>query len=134
MKSDIITPDDIKLLVDNFYAKVNDNDLLSPIFNHIAKTDWPSHLPKMYAFWSGILLGTAEYRGQPFEKHAQHAEHIHAEHFQEWLKLFHATIDEHFEGEKAKLAKQRADSIASIFQYKIDFMKVNANTEDESNS
>lgn len=129
MKKEIISKDDVKLLVDKFYEKVNNHALLSKVFNQVAKVDWPEHLPKMYAFWSGILLNTSEYRGQPFDKHAKHAEHISAEHFQEWLKLFHETIDEHFVGEKAKLAKTRADSIAAIFQYKLDFMKMNQQSD-----
>jgi hemoglobin len=133
MKTDIISKEDVKLLVDKFYEKVNNHALLSKVFNQVAKVDWPEHLPKMYAFWSGILLNTSEYRGQPFDKHAKHAEHISAEHFQEWLKLFHETIDEHFVGEKAKLAKTRADSIAAIFQYKLDFMKMNQHTDSENN-
>lgn len=133
MKTDIISKEDVKLLVDKFYEKVNNHALLSKVFNQVAKVDWPEHLPKMYAFWSGILLNTSEYRGQPFDKHAKHAEHISAEHFQEWLKLFHETIDEHFVGEKAKLAKTRADSIAAIFQYKLDFMKMNQSADSENN-
>lgn len=133
MKTDIINKEDVKLLVDKFYEKVNNHALLSKVFNQVAKVDWPEHLPKMYAFWSGILLNTSEYRGQPFDKHAKHAEHISAEHFQEWLKLFHETIDEHFVGEKAKLAKTRADSIAAIFQYKLDFMKMNQSADSENN-
>ena len=130
MKNDILTKADVELLVNSFYEKVNKNAVLSPVFNDIARTNWEHHLPKMYAFWSGILLGTADYRGQPFEKHAQHAAHIHAEHFNEWLRLFHETIDEYFDGEKAKLAKQRSESIAAIFQYKIDFIRSNQNSED----
>ena len=132
MKADIINKEDVKLLVDKFYEKVNKHALLSAVFNDIAKVNWEHHLPKMYAFWSGILLDTSEYRGQPFDKHAQHAEHITAEHFAEWLKLFQETIDEYFEGEKAKLAKKRAGSIASIFQYKLDFMKMNQNADSEN--
>jgi hemoglobin len=133
MKADILSKEDVKLLVDKFYEKVNKHALLSPVFNKIANVNWEEHLPKMYAFWSGILLDTSEYRGQPFDKHAQHAEHITGDHFAEWLKLFKETIDEYFEGEKAKLAKTRADSIASIFQYKLDFMKMNQNVDSENN-
>lgn len=133
MKADIISKEDVKLLVDKFYEKVNKHALLSPVFNQVAHVNWEEHLPKMYAFWTGILLDTSEYRGQPFDKHAQHAEHITGDHFAVWLKLFHETIDEYFEGEKAKLAKMRADSIAAIFQYKLDFMKMNQNIDSENN-
>jgi len=122
---DIENIDDIKVLVDAFYAKVNEDDLLSPIFNHIAKVNWEAHLPRMYQFWASLLIDTNEYRGQPFDKHAEHSNHIHAIHFDRWILLFNQTIDELFEGEKAKLAKTRAQSIGAIFQYKLDFIRNN---------
>ncbi len=125
MRKDIENIEDIKVLVDSFYAKVNQDELLSPIFNKIAKVNWDAHLPRMYQFWEGLLLDKSEYRGQPFDKHAAHSEHIHAQHFDRWIKLFEETINEHFEGEKATLAKTRASSIGAIFQYKLDFIRNN---------
>lgn len=47
---DITTEEDIQLLIDTFYAKVNADALLSPVFNGFAKIDWPKHLPVMYNF------------------------------------------------------------------------------------
>lgn len=122
---DIKNKEDIKTLVDAFYAKVNQDELLSPIFNEKARVHWETHLPRMYQFWSSLLLDSNEYRGQPFDKHAAHSEHIHAEHFERWISLFNTTVDELFEGEKAKLAKTRAQSIGAIFQYKLDFIRNN---------
>jgi hemoglobin len=122
---DIENSEDIKNLVDAFYAKVNQDELLSPIFNQAAKVNWETHLPRMYQFWASLLLDSNEYRGQPFDKHAKHSEHIHAIHFDRWVLLFNQTIDELFEGEKAKLAKTRAESIGAIFQYKLDFIRNN---------
>ena len=40
--------------------------------------------------------------------------------FDRWLSLFTTTVDELFEGQKAEEAKQRAVSIAGIFQYKMN--------------
>lgn len=125
MMKDIENIDDIKVLVDSFYAKVNEDELLSPIFNKIAKVNWDNHLPRMYQFWAGLLLDTNEYRGQPFDKHAAYSDYIHALHFDRWIRLFNETLDEHFVGEKAKLAKTRAGSIGAIFQYKLDFIRNN---------
>jgi len=42
------------------------------------------------------------------------------EHFQQWIKLFSQTVDELFSGEKASLAKERAVSISSLMQIKIE--------------
>ena len=55
-KHDIGTLDDIKLLVDTFYGKIRENELLGPIFNGILKDRWPAHLEKMYRFWQTVLL------------------------------------------------------------------------------
>jgi hemoglobin len=125
MKRDIQNAEDVSLLVNTFYSKVNSDDLLSPVFNKEAHTDWETHLPKMVRFWSSILLDSNEYRGQPFDQHAKHANHITGAHFDRWLMLFEETLNELFEGEKKDLALQRAKSIGSIFQYKLDFIRNN---------
>ncbi|WP_317172224.1 group III truncated hemoglobin [Hymenobacter sp. BRD67] len=110
---DIISEADIKLLVDRFYERVNADPLLSPVFNEVAQVDWSHHLPQLYDFWSGILLGTARYRGRPFPKHIPLP--ISAAHFQQWLALFFATVDAHFAGPVADQAKLRARSIGQVF-------------------
>ena len=53
---DIETEADVRLLVDEFYDAIRGDALLNPIFTEIAQVDWSSHLPKMYAFWSGLIL------------------------------------------------------------------------------
>jgi hemoglobin len=115
---DILNRDSVKLLVDKFYDKVQTDPLLSPVFSHV---DWPHHLPTMYNFWSSILLGDQTYQGNPLQKHL--ALPVTAEHFNQWLSLFHQTVNENFEGEKAEEAKQRAQSIASLFQFKMGLNK-----------
>jgi hemoglobin len=114
---DITNKEDIKELVDSFYEKVNKDDMLSPIFNDVAKVDWPKHLPTMYQFWGSMLLGTMDYKGQPFPKHA--ALPVTREHFDRWVELFVKTVDEHFAGNKAEEAKQRGAGVAMIFQTKM---------------
>ena len=121
--TDILNADDVKLLVDNFYGKVRDNDLLSPIFNNVIKDNWPAHLEKMYGFWQTILLEVQAYTGSPFLKHAKLP--IEREHFDTWISLFNETIDEHFTGEKATEAKWRAARMSEMFQYKLDYYKNN---------
>jgi hemoglobin len=130
MKKEIEEIGDIERLVSLFYDKVNQDDLLSEVFNVHAKTNWESHLPKMVQFWSGILLDTSEYRGKPFDAHAKQSDHISPEHFKRWIALFRETVSENFEGEKAALAIQRAESIGAIFQYKLDFMRLNKDSTD----
>jgi hemoglobin len=117
-RHDITTEEDIKKLVDTFYGKVNQDALLSPIFNDLSKVDWEKHLPIMYRFWSTILLGTLSYSGQPFPKHAFLP--IGQEHFSQWLYLFHETLTENFKGPVTEDAKLRAANIARIFLNKIN--------------
>lgn len=114
---EIQSKDEIKELVDSFYDKVNRDPLLSPVFNDFAGVNWEKHLPVMYSFWGSILLGNFTYKGNPFLKHIPLP--IDKTHFDRWLSLFMETIDERFTGEKAEEAKQRAQSIAGIFQYKL---------------
>ena len=41
-------------LVENFYGKIREDDLLGPIFaERIA--DWPPHLARMKTFWRSVL-------------------------------------------------------------------------------
>lgn len=111
---------DIELMVDSFYQKVNQDPLLSPIFNGFANVDWQIHLPKMYLFWGKMLLGKSGYEGRPFPPHLPLP--IDATHFERWVSLFVTNMDELFEGEIAEMAKTRAISIAQIFENKLHFI------------
>jgi len=110
---DIQSTADVKVLVDRFYEKVNRDSLLAPIFNDVAGVDWPSHLATLYAFWESMLFGSGTYQGAPFPKHSVLP--VEKAHFDRWLELFLATVDEHFSGPKAEEAKGRALSIADTF-------------------
>lgn len=121
--TDILSIDDIKTLVNDFYGKVRDHELLSPIFNDVIKNNWPEHLEKMYGFWQTILLDVQAYSGSPFLKHAKLP--IAKEHFDTWISLFYETVDEHFIGEKATEAKWRAARMSEMFQYKLEYYKNN---------
>lgn len=110
---DIQTTADIRTLVDRFYEKVNRDELLAPVFNEAAQVDWPSHLATLYTFWDTLLFGSGTYQGAPFPKHA--VLQVNKAHFDRWLELFLATVDENFSGPKAEEAKGRALSIADTF-------------------
>ena len=116
-KADISTIEHIKLLVDSFYTKVREDQLLANVFNKVIQDRWPKHLETMYRFWETILLGNHNYYGSPFTPHA--SLNLTKEHFSQWISLFHQTIDEHFCGEKANEAKWRAERMAEMFLYKI---------------
>lgn len=125
MKTDISNIQDIRLLVDSFYTKVRTDELLGVIFQQRIGDAWPEHLEKMYRFWQTILLEEPTYSGRPFPPHAQLP--ISREHFDRWISLFHSTVDDYFEGEKAKEAKWRAEKMAELFQNKIAYLRNNPN-------
>jgi hemoglobin len=118
---DILDINDVKTLVDTFYSKVQKDELLGEIFNTKIADRWPEHLDKMYRFWQTVLLSEHTYFGSPFPPHAKLP--IEKEHFNRWLELFETTINECFEGEKAKEALWRAGKMADMFQHKIQHFR-----------
>ncbi len=121
--ADISNLEDIQLLVNTFYSRVRENELLGPIFNDILKDRWTEHLEKMYRFWQTILLEVPTYSGSPFPPHAKLP--VSQLHFDTWLKLWHGTLDEFFVGEKADEAKWRGARMAEMFMFKIDYYRNN---------
>jgi hemoglobin len=116
-RKDIHSAEDIKVMVDAFYEKVNADPLLSPVFNAVAQVNWETHLPVMYSFWAKLLFGDLTYQGQPFPKHLPLP--VREAHFERWLLLFKQTVDELFVGSRAEEAKSKATSIANIFKVRI---------------
>ena len=113
---------DIEILVDTFYQKVRANSLLSPIFGaKIPDEAWPSHLQRMYSFWSAILFAEKGFDGNPMQKHLKLP--VEEKHFSQWLHLFIETVDENFHGPKAEEAKQRAATIAQVMNFKINTLR-----------
>ena len=121
MKKDIEDIADIRILIDHFYVRVVPDPMIGSIFTDTFKVNWEKHLPIMYSFWENTLFYTGNYTGNPMMIHRR----IHGlvqltpEKFDRWVTLFCTTVDELFEGEKAELAKQRAESIATIMKIKI---------------
>jgi hemoglobin len=84
--------------------------------------DIAEHLPVITDFWEAVVLGTRGYGKNVMELHR----HIHLlsaikkEHLDRWVALFTQTIDRHFEGENATLMAQRARSIATMMDLKLN--------------
>lgn len=121
--TDIINLDDVKLVVDCFYAKVRNDKKLKDVFNDVIQDRWPPHLEKMYRFWQTVLLDEHTYYGSPFLPHAKLP--VGIEHFNQWLKLFNETVDENFAGEKAERMKWQGQRMAEMFHSKIEYYKNN---------
>ena len=118
MKNDIYTKKDVEQLVNLFYEKVKEDKLLAPLFTRV---NWELHLPVMYQFWENAIFFSGGYIGNPMAAHIllHKKTALNHEHFSRWTLLFNNTVDELFQGNKAELAKQRANSIAVVMQTKI---------------
>jgi len=121
MKPDILGRSDIKMLVDAFYGRVRNDSTLAYLFDDVARVVWDRHLPRMYDFWENVIFQTGTFRGNPMVAHARlhQLSPLTTEHFDRWLGLFIATVDDYFEGVNADVAKKRASSISQVMQYKI---------------
>ena len=115
---EITAPEDIKLLVEAFYGRVQTDEVLGPIFNEIAQVDWEHHLPVMVTFWESLLLKSRSYRRNALQPHLQVFQGVafHPEQMERWLKLFDETLGDYFVGDNAEKAKSWARGIAHNLQ------------------
>lgn len=123
MKKDIETRADIELLLNDFYEKVFKDDLIGRFFTEVVPLNLETHLPVIADFWESVLLDGKGYRKNVMEIHRDISSKskIEKDHFDRWVQLFTETVDNLFEGPKAMLAKQRAASIATMMNIKINY-------------
>jgi hemoglobin len=121
IKTDIKNRQDIKILVDAFYRKVETDPVIGYLFTKVANVNWENHLPIMYDFWDNILFHTGNFEGNPMMKHRvlNQKSPLTETHFKHWNKLWKKTVDDLFEGAKASEVKIRADSISKMMMNKV---------------
>lgn len=119
------TREDIELLVNRFYTKVQNDETIGFFFNDVANVNWNQHLPKMYNFWETLLLGQVSYKGNPMAAHFPINEKMAIEkfHFAHWLKLWTETVEENFCGEMAEMAIYKAKNIAALMGHKMEIAR-----------
>ncbi len=117
---DIESRSDIEHLLQNFYSKALVDPVIGYFFTEVVPLQMDTHMPVIVDFWETVLFGKAAYKGNVLEihKHIHRLSAFREEHFERWVTLFTFTVDEYFAGEKAILAKQRAESIATIMKIK----------------
>lgn len=100
----------IERLVRTFYARVQDDAFLAPVFQRRI-TDWEPHLRRMIAFWTTVLRGEAAYfpgpKGSPPAIH-QGIEELTRAHFERWLALFAEVASEVFPPSEAAFVVERS--------------------------
>ena len=122
MKSDIKNEMDIYLLIDTFYEKILKHEKLSYFFKD-AVNNWPYHKQQFVKYWSKQILFTDTYEGSPLPSHIavdqRFDRSFERSHFEDWLMLWTETVDQLFQGEKAKLAKESGRNMAKNIHLKM---------------
>ena len=120
-RKDIETPADCERLVRTFYGRALEDPIIGFIFTDVAELDLEAHIPVVASFWETILLGSQTYSGGTFGPHADLHQKVGLRegHFDRWLQLWFGTVDELFEGERAKVAKVHALRVAQAFHQRL---------------
>jgi hemoglobin len=120
-KADIQTREDIDLLMRHFYDQLLHDTDMAPIFEKVVAKGLDHHLGILVDFWDNILFFTGAYKRNAMLKHLELNDWFPLQklHFEKWLGFFNSSVDECFEGEKATLAKSRAEQIATLMELKI---------------
>lgn len=108
-------------LLRDFYGRAFRDALLGPVFVGVAHMDLDAHLPRMCAFWETVLFHAGSYRGNALQPHQRlHVRaHLTPAHFDRWLAIWCATVDERYAGPKAELAKVQAGRMAATMSRRI---------------
>lgn len=122
----------INEMVRKFYAKVLDDELLSPFFRKALGDDlkngkWHEHLHTLDNFWMLMMTGKRGYGGDPFPPHAFLGP-LTPETFERWLKLFRETLDTLYVKEIADKFYSKANILAEQF---MDNLGMNDDDEDD---
>tara|TARA_R110002020_G_scaffold39991_1_gene118293 strand:- start:9454 stop:9903 length:450 start_codon:yes stop_codon:yes gene_type:complete len=85
-----VSPEEIALLVERFYADIRLHPRLGPLFEDRLAGIWDMHLERMNRFWRSVLLHSGEYSGQPVVKHNALPD-LEEDDFRLWIGQFEAT-------------------------------------------
>lgn len=118
---DLTTRDQIKSLVQEFYQKLLQDEVVSHFFLEHMSENLEKHLPVIVDFWDTILLGGLSYKGNMMRRHIElnFKSELGAIHFERWLGLWEETVDKNFNGDNAELAKQKARTMKELMLYKL---------------
>lgn len=126
----ILIESDIKRLVERFYTRVREDELLGPIFNaKIPEEHWPQHLGHIQDFWSSVFLKTGRFKGNPLATHAR-LPGLTPAHFTRWLALFEDTAETVLEPRAASQFAEMANRIGRSLQMGIAVQHHTSGQED----
>ena len=118
---DLDTRSAVHDLVVAFYREIVFDDLLAPVFEEVAETDWVIHIPRLIDYWCTILLGERSYHGALLDAHREvhHRQPFRDEHFDRWYQLWVASIDARWRGPRADQAKTHAAATAGLISRRL---------------
>ena len=105
--------DQISRLVELFYSRVQQDDLIGPVFDQFVR-NWDHHHETLINFWRTQLLGTGNYPGNGFVAHQRLP--LEEEHFDRWLALWESSATEVLPPDLAKAAIGRARHMANHYK------------------
>lgn len=117
MTRDIAGRADLDALLTAFYGRAMTDPVLRPVFVDEMRLDLDEHLPVIAGFWEFVLFRTGAYSGRTMDVHRRIHQRIPltAAHFDRWLELWTAAVDETFSGPAAEQAKAHAARMATVF-------------------
>jgi hemoglobin len=118
---DIADREDLAAMLTAFYGRAFADDVLGPVFVDVAQMNLADHLPVMCDFWMTVLFHSGEYKRNALKPHLQLSAltRLTPAHFERWLVLWVATVDDMHAGDKAELAKLQATRIAGSMSRRI---------------
>ncbi len=124
-RADIEDGEDVARMVEVFYQRVYGDALLRPVFADVAQLNLDDHLPKMTLFWRNVLFGESGYRGDPMMAHRLLDEKVRLTdaHYERWLSLFDATVNDLFFGPRAERAKEAAVRISGAIAFNLERLR-----------
>lgn len=108
---------EIRALVETFYARVREDDLLGPVFEGRIGHRWDAHLETMCDFWSSVLYATGRFRGDPIGSHTR-IPGLAGPHFDRWMELFTRTARDVLPTEHAEDVIARSVRIRAVLEHR----------------
>lgn len=115
---DLTGRDDVERLLRAFYGRALVDQLLGHVFVDVVHMDLEEHLPVITDFWMKVLFGEGTYSGRTMEVHRRIHRRVPLteQHFERWLELWDATVEEGFDGPAATAAVAQAHRMAAVFR------------------
>lgn len=128
MNNITFTHEDIRKVVDDFYTRIQHDDILSVPFQSVH--DWPEHIHKLTHFWWVRLGGRPymAYRYNPIEKHFFAG--FNRTFLSRWLSIFSETQKTHLKKDQYELwtlmSTQMGKSLAARNDYLVNEHQANS--------